>query len=61
MVAIGLQQLHENRPIVPEARRRTGELQKQILEIATDIQSLSHELHSAKLQYLGLGAAIRSF
>jgi PAS domain S-box-containing protein len=61
MVAIGLQQLHENRPIVPEVRSRTGELQKQILEIATDIQSLSHELHSAKLQYLGLAAAMRSF
>ena len=61
MVAIGLQQLHENRPTVPEVRRRTNELQKQILEIAADIQSLSHELHSAKLQYLGLAAAMKSF
>ena len=61
MVAIGLQQLHDTCPIVPEVRSRTGELQKQILEIATDIQSLSHELHSAKLQYLGLAGAMRGF
>ena len=38
-----------------------GEFQKQISEIATDIQSLSHELHSAKLQYLGIAAAMRGF
>jgi signal transduction histidine kinase len=38
-----------------------GELQKQISEIAADIQSLSHELHSAKLQYLGIAAAMRGF
>jgi signal transduction histidine kinase len=38
-----------------------GKLQKQISEIATDIQSLSHELHSAKLQYLGIAGAMRGF
>ncbi len=38
-----------------------GELQKQTTEIATDIQSLSHELHSSKLEYLGLAVAMRSF
>jgi signal transduction histidine kinase len=38
-----------------------GELQKQISEIAADIQSLSHELHSAKLQYLGIAGAMRGF
>jgi hypothetical protein len=34
-----------------------GEFEKQISGIATDIQSLSHELDSAKLQYLGIAAA----
>ncbi len=29
--------------------------------IAADIQSLSHELHSAKLEYLGLAVAMRAF
>jgi signal transduction histidine kinase len=38
-----------------------GELRRQTSEIATDIQSLSHELHSARLQYLGLAAAVRGF
>ena len=29
--------------------------------MAADIQSLSHELHSAKLQYLGIAGAMRGF
>jgi PAS domain S-box-containing protein len=61
MVAIELQQLHEDPLILPEVRNRTRELQTQITEIAGDIQSLSHELHSAKLQYLALAAAMKSF
>ena len=61
MIAIELQQLHENSLILPEVRSRMGELQKQTSEIVTDIQSLSHELHSAKLQYLGIAAAMRGF
>ena len=35
--------------------------QQQTAEIATDIQSLSHELHSSRLQYLGLAAALKGF
>jgi signal transduction histidine kinase len=38
-----------------------GQLRKRSSEIATDIQSLSHELHSSKLQYLGIVVAMRSF
>ena len=61
LLALQLQQLHEDALISPEVRSRMGEIQKQISEIATDIQSLSHELHSAKLQYLGIAAAMRGF
>ena len=61
LLAIELQRLHEDPLVLPEVRSRMGELQKQISEIATDIQSLSHELHSAKLQYLGIAAALRGF
>ena len=61
MLAVELQQLHENSLILPDVRSRMGELQKQILDVATDIQSLSHELHSAKLQYLGIARAMRGF
>ena len=61
LLALQLQHLHEDTLILPEVRSRMGELQKQISEITTDIQSLSHELHSAKLQYLGIAAAMRGF
>jgi len=62
LLAVELDQLQDNSPDLPvEARSRVGELQKQASEIATDIQSLSHELHSAKLEYLGIAAAMRSF
>jgi PAS domain S-box-containing protein len=61
LLAIELEQLHQDPPDLPEVRRRVGELQKQTTEIAIDIQTLSHELHSAKLQYLGMAAAMRGF
>ncbi|MFZ0521918.1 MAG: PAS domain S-box protein [Candidatus Acidiferrales bacterium] len=61
LLALQLQQLHQGAAISPEVRSRMGEFQNQITEIANDIQSLSHELHSSKLQYLGIAAAMRSF
>src|SRR5271169_1659487 len=59
MLAVELQQLHQDPPDLPEVRSRVGELQKQTSDIASDIQSLSHELHSAKLQYMGIAAAMK--
>jgi PAS domain S-box-containing protein len=38
-----------------------GELQKQSSEIASDVQSLSHRLHSSKLEYLGIATAMLGF
>jgi len=61
LLAVQLQQLNENSLILPEVRSSVGELQNKASEIAADIQSLSHELHSAKLQYLGIVGAIRGF
>jgi len=61
MVAVQLQRVHEDSVVLPEVRTSMGKLKKEIREIATDIQSLSHELHSAKLQYLGVAGAMRSF
>jgi PAS domain S-box-containing protein len=62
LLAIKLEQLHLNSPdLLPEVRSHTGELWKLTTDIATDIQSLSHELHSSKLQHLGIAAAIRGF
>jgi PAS domain S-box-containing protein len=62
LLAIKLEQFHLNsHDLPPEVRSRTGELWKLTTEIGTDIQSLSHELHSSRLQNLGLAAAIRAF
>ena len=61
LLAAELQQLQENPLILPEVRSPMDELEKQISEIASDIQLLSHELHSAKLHYLGLAGAVRGF
>ncbi len=44
-----------------EVLSRMDELRKHTSEIATDIQALSHELHSPRLEYLGIVAAMRGF
>jgi PAS domain S-box-containing protein len=61
LLANELQQFREDSPNLPEVRKRVEELEKQTCEIAGDIQSLSHELHSSKLEYLGMVPAMRSF
>jgi PAS domain S-box-containing protein len=40
---------------------RMTELQQETTKVAREIQSLSHELHSSSLDYLGLAAAINGF
>ena len=42
-------------------KHRLKEIRQHCSEIAGDVQSLSHELHSARLDYLGIVAAIRGF
>jgi PAS domain S-box-containing protein len=44
-----------------ELRSRMDELGKRTSEISDTVQSLSHELHSSKLEYLGLVSAMRGF
>jgi PAS domain S-box-containing protein len=57
-----VEHISENTPGLPaEAQRQLGELFEHACQIATDLQSLSHELHSAKLEYLGIVAAMRGF
>jgi PAS domain S-box-containing protein len=43
------------------AKERLEEIRKHCSEIAGDVQSLSHQLHSSKLDYLGIVSAIRGF
>jgi PAS domain S-box-containing protein len=44
-----------------ELGRRIGDLRNQTTQITNDVQSLSHELHSSKLEYLGIVGAAKSF
>ena len=44
-----------------ELRTRIGAIVNQTAEIVDDVQSLSHELHSSKLEYLGIVEAARNF
>lgn len=48
-------------PSMMEVQHTVNSAKQRIAEIATDIQLLSHHLHSSKLEYLGIGAAARSF
>jgi PAS domain S-box-containing protein len=58
----GIEQLKDELPSPSGALLdRVDELRKQTSQITTDIQSLSHELHSSKLEYLGLVAAAKGF
>jgi len=51
MLAAELGQLQEN---PSDVRSRVQELQRRTIEISSDVQALSHELHSSKLlEYLG--------
>jgi len=43
------------------ARNRLHEQVKRVHKIAADTQAMSHQLHSSKLQFLGIVAAARSF
>ena len=61
ILAIKLQRLHEDAPELSQVRSHLGELQKLTSEIGVDIQSLSHQLHSSHLEYLGIAAAMKSF
>ena len=61
LLAIELAQLQQRSSVPSELPERVGKLQLLTSEIAADIQSLSHELHSSRLQYLGLAAALRGF
>ena len=62
LLGIELQQLREHYPELPvEISSRMEELQEQTTGISTDVQALSHELHSSKLEYLGAVGGMKSW
>jgi PAS domain S-box-containing protein len=44
-----------------EVSSHVQELRKELADISNDVQALSHELHSSKLEYLGVVAGIKSW
>jgi len=52
-----LDQSHSTKDLHDTLRKFKG----RVMEITTGVQALSHQLHSSKLEYLGLAAAAKSF
>ena len=61
MVAIELQQLDSSPIFQTRRHERIERLLKRTTEISSDLQALSHQLHSVTLEHLGLAASMRSF
>jgi PAS domain S-box-containing protein len=60
--ALNLESLKQALPAsATELESGIGEVQDQISDLASDIQGLSHRLHSSKLDYLGLEVAAAGF
>ncbi len=62
LLSVEIQRMKEANPITyGELRSRMDELGKRTSDISAVVQSLSHELHSSKLEYFGLVSAMKSF
>ena len=61
LLSIELAQLQQSSSNPSKFPGHIAKIQQQTSEIAADIQSLSHELHSSRLQYLGLAVALKGF
>ena len=61
LLAVELEQFQQEVPNLPEISSRLGEFHKRTIDLATDVQTLSHELHSARLELMGIAAAMRGF
>jgi len=62
LLSLELEGVQENIPdVASELRTRIGTLQTETMRITDDVQLLSHELHSSKLDYLGIVGATKNF
>jgi signal transduction histidine kinase len=60
LLSMELEQANRN-GAPPSTKKHLAEIRQHCTEITSDIQSLSHELHSSRLEYLGIVAAIKGF
>jgi signal transduction histidine kinase len=58
MLTFELEQLKQN---PSEIESRVHELRRRTTEISSDVQALSHDLHSSQLEYLGVVAGMKSW
>jgi signal transduction histidine kinase len=62
LLVANLENLENDLPAADRrTKRRIEEARAQLSDLGSDIQALSHRLHSSKLEYLGLVAAASSF
>jgi signal transduction histidine kinase len=62
ILSIELEQLRQNSPdLSAEVCSRVSVLGERVLGVATVVRALSHDLHSSKLEYLGITTAMRGF
>jgi PAS domain S-box-containing protein len=59
LLVIGMEQLNHNLPVSAQDQLpELSQLRNQAEDLVSDVHELSHELHSTKLQHLGLKAAL---
>lgn len=58
LLSLKMEEIGEN---PSEMQSHLAKLQSEMMQISADVQALSHELHSTKLQYLGLVPAAKSW
>src|SRR5262249_32999932 len=58
MVAMELERLPNDPSKISNSVRV---VQKEVMDISSDVQALSHELHSSKVEYLGVVAGMKSW
>jgi PAS domain S-box-containing protein len=62
MLSVEIDQLRGNPVDSPaELRNRLSDVRERLSDISTEVQAISHHLHSPHLEYLGVVAAMRSF
>jgi len=59
LALIFLDGIRKDQPLQPEARSQLDEVRIAIAEVSTEIQALSHDLHSTRLELLGLVPAMK--
>jgi signal transduction histidine kinase len=62
LLSIDLEGVQQDVPdAASELRARIGALRSETTQITSDVQLLSHELHSSRLEYLGIVGAAKNF